>query len=425
MVTVDEVTIGARLRTLRRWRGIGQTELAGLAGVSQSFISMVEGGQRALDRRAQIAAIAAALRVSETDLVGGPHLSPDPLQSDPHLGIPTLRVALQTNTLTTPAVDRARPLAALVNAVTAEIGPMRRACDYVGIGRVLPDVLDELHYHVAAPADEAARQRALLALVEACVAGTFTAKNLRHFDLAYLAARRGQEAAALLDDPVAKGKADFAWLSTLPHAASQERNLVAATRAADQLEPQASDPLGLQVLGMISLTAALSAAVAQQEAVARHWLDEATRIARHVPDEPEGNWQSFSTANVNIWRVTVGVERGESGGAVLDLAGRVDLEKLGKRSSRRAGFFADVGRGLARDPKTRTVAVRWLAQAEAAAPQRVRNSAAVQESVAFLLGRARAAAGADRNCVAWRLGWGYHTRRKYLPDDSDRFVWSV
>ena len=45
---VDEVTIGARLRTLRRWRGKSQTELAGLAGLSPSFLSMVETGKRPL-----------------------------------------------------------------------------------------------------------------------------------------------------------------------------------------------------------------------------------------------------------------------------------------------------------------------------------------------------------------------------------------
>ena len=81
---MDEITIGARLRTLRRWRGKTQVELAGLAGLPPSFLSMVESGQRPLDRRSHIAALASALRVSETDLVGGPHLTPDPMQSDAH-----------------------------------------------------------------------------------------------------------------------------------------------------------------------------------------------------------------------------------------------------------------------------------------------------------------------------------------------------
>ena len=47
---MDEITIGARLRILRRWRDKTQTELVGLAGLSPSFISMVETGQRPLDR---------------------------------------------------------------------------------------------------------------------------------------------------------------------------------------------------------------------------------------------------------------------------------------------------------------------------------------------------------------------------------------
>lgn len=43
---MDEITTGARLRTLRWWRGKTQVELAGLAGLSPSFVSMIENGQR-------------------------------------------------------------------------------------------------------------------------------------------------------------------------------------------------------------------------------------------------------------------------------------------------------------------------------------------------------------------------------------------
>src|SRR5580658_1628855 len=190
---MDEVTIGARLRTLRRWRGMTQTELAGLADLSPSFVSMVEHGTRLLDRRSHIAALAAALRVSETDLAGGPHLSRDRVQSDPHMAIPPLRVALQTNTLTSPAVDQARPLEGLRTAVFAQIEPLRRVCDYVGVGKLLPDVLDELHWHVAQPADEEARRVALESLVEASVIAAAVAKELNYMDLAYLAAVRSEE----------------------------------------------------------------------------------------------------------------------------------------------------------------------------------------------------------------------------------------
>ena len=104
-VAVDEMQpIGERLRLLRRWRGLTQMELAGLAGIAPSLISVYETGQRSLDRRSLIASLAAALRVSETDLTGGPpHLGTDPQQSGPHEGIPALRAALLTNSLSCPA----------------------------------------------------------------------------------------------------------------------------------------------------------------------------------------------------------------------------------------------------------------------------------------------------------------------------------
>jgi transcriptional regulator with XRE-family HTH domain len=402
---VDEATIGARLRILRRWRGMTQAELAGLAELSPSFVSMVENGQRPLDRRSHIAAVAAALRVSETDLVGGPHLSADRLQSDPHMTIPPLRVALQTNTLTAPAVDRARPLAELHREVFGRIEPLRRICDYVSVGQQLPDVLDELHWHAAQTKDEAIRRLALETLVEACVIAAAVSKELGYLDLAYLAALRAKEAAAVLDDPVMRGKADFMWLLTLPRAGTWDRGLAAAEQAAGDLEPHARDPLGLQVLGMIMLTASLSAAAALRTDRAAHWLGEASGVAARVPDEPRRTWQSFSRTNVSAWRIAISVEGGGSGTAMLELAKDVNLDLFEPRSSRRAGILADVSRGLAREPRTRGEAVRWLRRAEDASPQRIRNSAAAHETVAYLLNRATAATGGrELRGMAARMG---------------------
>ncbi len=99
------------------------------------------------------------------------------------------------------------------------------------------------------------------------------------------------------------------------------------------------------------------------------------------------------------------MERGEAGTTMLKLAYQVSLDGLEKQSSRRADFFADVGRGLAREPRTRTEAIRWLRRAEEAASQRIRNSAPVRETVAYLLNRARAAAGGpELHGMAARMG---------------------
>ncbi|MGH8603468.1 MAG: helix-turn-helix domain-containing protein, partial [Gammaproteobacteria bacterium] len=44
-------SIGARLRMIRRRRGLGQTVTAGLAGISKPYLSMLERGERGFNRR--------------------------------------------------------------------------------------------------------------------------------------------------------------------------------------------------------------------------------------------------------------------------------------------------------------------------------------------------------------------------------------
>jgi hypothetical protein len=287
----------------------------------------------------------------------------------------------------------------------SEIEPLRAKGDYVALGTLLPDVLDEHHMHTAAPADEAAHRAALQTMVEACVCASAVAKNLGYMDLAHLAARRAAEAAAILDSPVDRAKADFMRVLTMPRAGSWERALAAAERAANSLEPHVRGPVDLQVLGMLSLTASLAAAVVNKGDIAGHWLDAATDLARRVPDEPRSNWQSFSATNVGVWRVTVGVERGESGARVLELARRVDETKLESKSTRRASFLADVGRGLARDPRTRDQAIAVLRRAESTSPQRIRNSGPVREAVAVMLEQAISTAGGrELRGMAARMG---------------------
>lgn len=64
-------TIGARIRYWKMRRGgMSQAVLAGLAGVSQSYISQVESGRKTIDRRSTLVAIAAALQVTVADLLG-------------------------------------------------------------------------------------------------------------------------------------------------------------------------------------------------------------------------------------------------------------------------------------------------------------------------------------------------------------------
>ena len=398
-------TIGARLRFLRRCRGMTQVQLAGLVGLSPSAISMMESGQLALDRRSRISALAAALRVSEADLVGTPpHTGTDAQQSGPHVCVPALRIALLTNSLTRPAAGRARPAAELA-AAAREAARLHRRCDFTAEGLLLPGLLDELHYAAAAGPGEDERKLALVTLVEACTTAAFMAKELGYPDLAHVAALRAEEAAGVLGDPVAQGKATFLRFHTAPRELEAwERSRTAAEQAAAALESHAGTAPAACVAGVLTLSAALASAVLQDETAAAHWLSEAAALADRVPDDMDGNWQSFGATNVALWRTAVAIERGEDGGRILALAGAVNQRKL-TAGSRRADFLADVGRGLARDTKTRPQAMQWLRRAEDAGPQRIRNSPAARDAVAFLLQRARSdAAGRELRGMAARMG---------------------
>lgn len=59
----DARTIGRRLREIRYWRGKSLRVVAELAGITESHLSRLERGERPLDRRSRLEALATALQV--------------------------------------------------------------------------------------------------------------------------------------------------------------------------------------------------------------------------------------------------------------------------------------------------------------------------------------------------------------------------
>src|SRR5258708_34985985 len=87
-----------------------------------------------------------------------------------------------------------------------------------------------------------------------------------------MAARAAVDAATLTGDPVRLATAQFERIGTAPRAG--DRSLGMSGRAANALEPHARDPLGLQVLGMLPLRCAPSAAAVENGGLCGHWLLE-------------------------------------------------------------------------------------------------------------------------------------------------------
>jgi len=76
-----------------------------------------------------------------------------------------------------------------------------------------------------------------------------------------------------------------------------------------------------------------------------------------------------------------------------------------RSATRRAGFYSDLGRGLATERAHRQDAVAALRTAERLAPQRVRTNPFVREIVTDLMRRARRdAIGRELRGMAYRMG---------------------
>ncbi len=72
----DSRTIGRRLREVRFARGKSLRVVAELAGISPCYLSRLESGERALDRRSLIVALANALQIAPSDLTALPVPAP-------------------------------------------------------------------------------------------------------------------------------------------------------------------------------------------------------------------------------------------------------------------------------------------------------------------------------------------------------------
>lgn len=391
------VTIGQRVRRYRTSQGMSLDDLAERAGLSKSFLSRAERGERRLDRRTHLDALADALGVSLANLTGQPYRPTKQRDAQAHGAVPAVRVALMDTAYgERPEVEAVRPVALLER----EVWRVERLCeesDYAAFGSLLPELLTELHAAAADP-DGAVRAAAAPLLTRACQSTFYLLKDLGYADLAWIAADRASEAAEAAELPELLGLARFLRSHALRAVGARSRALATADRAADALQPAADDGPAGEVYGMLHLTSALSSVAGGRQDDAERHLDEASEVARRTGD---GNafGLHFGPVNVGIWRVAVAVEAGE-GGKVAELARGVAVDTVPSRG-RRAAFWSDVARGLAREPHRQDEARAMIRRAEALAPLQVRANPFVRETVAAMLNQA---GGRELRDMAHRMG---------------------
>lgn len=386
--------MGRKLRQIRHARGKSLTVIAGLAGISPSYLSRLENGERALDRRSLIVALANALEVAPTEITSVGATTPGELEEDRSLN--AVRLALVSVAMGEP---RGEILPAeVLSARVTDVLTAQRDCRYAEVGDALPRLVRDLHTTLDAGRD-AREVLQLLSLTHVQGTQAWLMDIGAPIDLGWQAATLARQAAERLeDDPMAHAVSAFGTAFGLLGAGAFD--LASRTLSGPKVGTDTSE--AMQVSGMLSLTSSLVAAASGDQARRVAALDHAAELADRTGD---GNalWFGFGPSNVGVWRMSVALEAGEYADAA-QIATTVNPTAL-PSPTRLSAYWREYGRALARLPRRHDEAVMMLRRAERISPARIHRHPFMRSIIAELLARAkRDAIGRELRGMAYRAG---------------------
>ncbi len=371
----DPQIVGERIAYHRKRLGLSQVEFAGLIGRSDSWVSQVERGVRAIDRLSVLQKVADVLSVSVDELSGVDY--EDQTAADRPEAFETLRLTLtghpaisaalgtSTPTVTDAQIDQLREL-------HEQIWPLVHASRYNELAPLVNRLIPELERAVRAADDPDAAEtvRALLGDTYQAVAAAMA--KVGEADAAWVAADRAAFISETLNDPLAVAASLFrmahAFLSLGQLAQAQA--VASATvnglvqRVADQPTPEA-----LSLYGAFELVLAIAAARDNDRPQAHAHLDQAREVADRIGQDRDDFGTEFGPTNVALHAVAVAVELGDAGQA-LDLARSIEPERLSPE--RQARYLIDLA--LAHSMRRQIgEALRCLEEAEQLTPEQTRT----------------------------------------------------
>lgn len=387
-------TIGRRVRQIRQARRKSLRVVAGLAGISKSRLSQVERGESALDRRSEIVALANALRVAPTELT----TLPVPAAANGHAdtGIAAVRLALM-------AVNEGQPGGQVVPAGSLRARVMavldaRCRCDRQDeAATALPQLIRDLHTSIADGRDVAELLH-LAVLLHTQGTSAWLRVVGGPLDLRSQAATLARQAACELDHPTAMGIATVGSVGVMLTAGA----FGLAQTALDSVTVPTDTSDGMQLAGMLALSRSLVAAADNRPVDTQAPLDHAADLAERTG---EGNafWMGFGPVNVGLWRLAGALETGDHERAVATAESlRADAHP---NVPRRAAYWVDYGRALARTRGRRDDAAVALWHAESISPLHLHRSPLARDTLAELVAHARRdALGRELRGMAYRAG---------------------
>ncbi|MGH3930632.1 MAG: helix-turn-helix domain-containing protein [Pseudonocardiaceae bacterium] len=416
LVGPESVEIGRRARLIRKRRGLSLDVVAGLAGITKPYLSMLETGQRGFQRLGLIEDLARALGCSVTDLTGQPYLPVNRDTADALAAVPGIQAALHNYGPDDVPDVRPRPLDELV--AWADASNDHRDQSRLSLaGRDVGTLITELRVY-ALTAAVADRDRAVTALITACaVAGPVVRVSAGNLDLSVTAGRHALNVALRHGNPGLIGFARWFWASDLSCLGAQDRARAVVSTGIDELTPSVrlggGNTLPAEMLCTLHNRLAWIAARERRDEEARAHLDEAGAIAARI-GECNSFRRHFGPTNVRLNRLGIGVELGEGGRAYAEITGTpLDVDALGSREAA-SEMYLNLACALVQDGRDRDAeAIRQLDTADRLSSQRIRMNPVARDLVTDLDQRARRRVWElDSLCNRFGLGKRSSTRVK-------------
>jgi transcriptional regulator with XRE-family HTH domain len=386
------MTTGSRIKLYRQQAGLTQEVLAGLAGVSPSWISQVERGIRAPDSLRCLIPVARVLGVQPMDLIEVPRRRERP-ETGTLNGLDELVAVLRRNpqrlTQTEPDLEG---VAARLDA--AEV--LRREGRYIELAPMLATIIVDTESAARTAASTEHEATAFTWLSHAYQTAVYMMLSAgESHGVVWVAAERCSVAAQRTGDPVVEGLAARCHAYVCHHAGWMGESMETISSMLDTLSSVAANapdpgratgdpwwaPTPISLLGAFLLDGAKTAAVSNDRATAHQLLRRAAEAAAEVGEGSD----LFSTVDVALASVAVAAELGDASEA-LRAGSELDTSSIRSFRDRPAWNHIRVARAYEakRNPEA---ALHRLLEAERVAPELTRNHAMAREMVSAMLHR--------------------------------------
>jgi transcriptional regulator with XRE-family HTH domain len=324
---------GENIAVLRKARAMGQGKLAREAGISLSYLSKIEIGERPATPPV-VAAVARALHVTTARIYGQPFLGPSE-QADL---LNDLRSAVRRYKL--PHEDQPSPVA-LARELEQAAG-LRADTRYLELLRLLPSLLGRVTANAMA-SDGDSTAWGYVADVYSCAYAV--AHRLGQPDLADMIVSRQFWAAEQTWNPQAEAAAAWNEAGTYQSAGQYEDGLAIVERAIAQYETSRSNgPERVVQLGSLHLRGVVLASRNKDKNATHAHLHRAHELADQLPGDVLVHNLTFGVGNTALYELAAHVELGRPDKAAEMSAPLIETPPLGLKPNRVGRLFIDVAR---------------------------------------------------------------------------------